>query len=110
MQTAELEPKGAPLLSKTFAVFSLTKKRLLTDAVRNRRHLVEDDDYRDMPRILLFFVRPFGMMTVADFWLVVVAGVGWCNAIKAELYVGSHTWTIDLEQWFWKWILNLYAS
>jgi len=25
MQTAELEPKGAPLLSKTFAVFSLSK-------------------------------------------------------------------------------------
>jgi hypothetical protein len=34
----------------------------------------------------LFFACPFGMMPVADFWLVVVvAGAGWCNAIKAEL-------------------------
>jgi hypothetical protein len=35
----------------------------------------------------LFFACPFGMMLVADFWLVVVvvAGAGWCNAIKAEL-------------------------
>jgi hypothetical protein len=34
----------------------------------------------------LFFACPFGMMPVADFCLVVVvAGAGWCNAIKAEL-------------------------